>query len=106
MRLAWQFHENTAYGTLHLDERVPTIRDYYISETPSEEAKELKCNLENIPGVVKVTAHDYSISITKGAVFRWDEIQSRVLSIIADHFEFDVTTCKEVPPPNSKYFPL
>lgn len=93
MRYRWEYHPNRQMATLHLDRIVPKIRyeferlsASFIGNTePTEEARRLGEALLAIPGIEKFSAgsNRYQISITKGGVFDWFEVQEPVVAAVA-----------------------
>lgn len=51
--------------------------------------QEALCDFSSIPGVESVLVKRYSVEITKGALFSWDEVEPAVLSLLKtfEHLE-------------------
>lgn len=91
MRYCIEYHPNPDCMTIHLD-RLLTKKmiETYDSPEPyeSEDVRpSFVTDIFQINGVERVWMNSYSIGITKGSVFEWDEIRTRALSAIQSNFD-------------------
>lgn len=83
LRYAVESHPNTKMRTIHVERKLPSINWYESSsEKMTPEARKLKEQILKIDGVTEVTARDYSMHVTRGGVFTWDEILPKCVAEI------------------------
>lgn len=91
MKYATEFYPNNQYMGVHCEIRLPQI-GFISSDKKTPEAEKLKEDLLAIPGVVEVTAYNYKLGVTRGGVFKWQEIEPQVLAVLREFFKVDELT--------------
>lgn len=100
IRAEWEFHPNENRATLHCDRSFPEVNSDPIleSDNATEDGKQLLEAISGIHGIVSCSASSfdrYSLSVGKGTVFTWEEIQPRIESIVSDLFNDQLSTQEE-----------
>jgi len=84
LRCAWEHHPNKSLATLHISERLFTCDRYGgDSDKLSKAERALVEALSQVPGVKDIGVGPYEVSVRRGAVFAWKEIQPRVEVVVA-----------------------
>jgi hypothetical protein len=80
------YYENNR-GIFHVSQIVVTCETLtFVSKTSQQNKQtELVKNLFEIPGVDRITFHQYQIVIYKAEVFGWDEIRPQIEATILKH---------------------
>lgn len=91
MKYATEFYPNVKCMGVHSEKRFPRI-SWLSSENKTPEAEKLKADLLAIPGVTEVTAYDYSLTVTRGGVFTWQELEPQVLAVVREFFGVEELT--------------
>lgn len=81
MRYAFETFPNPHCMGLHIEIKVPSI-SWISSKEEDPAAQKLKEALLAIRGVQEVFATGYRITITRGGVFTWEELQPKILAVI------------------------
>ena len=89
IRFKWVTVPNESLQQIHLDVILPHVSKHFSTcgaEWDNDEGQKLAECLESIHGIEEFWTDKYSLTVCKGEVFGWNEVKSRVESIVASFF--------------------
>ncbi len=113
MRVQKEFFPNPDCVEIHIDkvvteEMILCFEGRRMSCVGDGPIPEFVDKLFCVPGVTKVTCHKYSVGITKGSVFTWDEVLPPVVEVLKNTFDLfgEVTEFPDLHYPRNSTLPL